>query len=887
MLGKLRPEPTPEERISGPLAEVFRNEFVSPDEPVQAVTERVLAEGAKEGPKYPLLQSGILSTAAKYKSELLTGIGRWFQNAQKRSTNDLKTYVQPLEVAFNKLVHQNLHVEAAAILQRERANQRRYTPEELTQAGFDPKVIDALTKFREYSDKLLENVNKQRVKQGMKPITGEDAYSAARWSGSFRIPVYFKGQGMNEAPVWYIAEHSKKAADGALEHLKSSIDPYKTKIDLDRSVLDTKAGKFGNNQLEAYDIIMKLLGEHNPIVAEMKAVMDKFQEDRAQNMQNFNKHFEKRAGTRGFEGDRPWIDPKQDAKDFLYQQLAYLKSGTEWHYTQDAASKATELLTHPDIRKNQPENVNYATLYAKEKLGFGNSELMRNIENAIQQALGYDKRVFTSANSGLKNMFYHWTFGMGNIPFMALQLAQTAFALPMGHEITKGMKMETMAASAIDAPSILLNWANSPLKPKMSDHQIEMMNYIISNHIADNTVRSDVTSLGKGELIQGAEQLSNISMVMGDYLGRTFTFVTFANALIAKGVPKAEAFKLAEERTAVTFTDMRSGEKPMIFSKMGVAGDLVSPLKSFTFSYLNQFHMVAKQAKEGNPVPLMKFLGVQMALSGAAGLPFIEDIDKTYAFLIDIANWGAASHVPTWMYNLSPKRFLLENLPAFLNTGVISSTTGVDFGTRVSAPSVGSSATALVPQIGIEMAEWASAGKIFLRPDMQTAQEALYSLSPRTAQNVEHMVLPAFKGQKENMFLNPHDPSRGEIHRTPDEQNTKMLGFESLAVAKKKETLFQESRISNWRNEKADALKRDDLPHYLHTQDKDNIKGTVKEIYKLGGSISGEELVKIVMSRELEPETLLKLKIRSGKITDIYQVQRAIEALEKYKEHYQ
>ena len=54
------------------------------------------------------VQSGATMTGIKYNSPLIQGIGRLYQNAQKRSEKPIRDLVYPVEYTFKKLSKQEI-----------------------------------------------------------------------------------------------------------------------------------------------------------------------------------------------------------------------------------------------------------------------------------------------------------------------------------------------------------------------------------------------------------------------------------------------------------------------------------------------------------------------------------------------------------------------------------------------------------------------------------------------------------------------------------------------------------------------------------------------------------------------------------------------------------
>jgi hypothetical protein len=80
-------------------------------------------------------------------------------------------------------------------------------------------------------------------------------------------------------------------------------------------------------------------------------------------------------------------------------------------------------------------------------------------------------------------------------------------------------------------------------------------------------------SFSKGR--RAAELAGKITIGAPETLIRSFAFMAYAEQLRNSGkyANDADIFRLAEERTNASMVDMRSGERPILFNKLGMIGD--------------------------------------------------------------------------------------------------------------------------------------------------------------------------------------------------------------------------------------------------------------------------------------------------------------------------
>lgn len=57
--------------------------------------------------------------------------------------------------------------------------------------------------------------------------------------------------------------------------------------------------------------------------------------------------------------------------------------------------------------------------------------------------------------------------------------------------------------------------------------------------------------------------------------------------------------------------DYRSGERPMVFSKLGGVGELMGTLQTFPMNYYNQWNWAVRESLRGNVVPAVTMFAMQ------------------------------------------------------------------------------------------------------------------------------------------------------------------------------------------------------------------------------------------------------------------------------------
>jgi hypothetical protein len=296
-------------------------------------------------------------------------------------------------------------------------------------------------------------------------------------------------------------------------------------------------------------------------------------------------------------------------------------------------------------------------------------------------------------------------------------------------------------------------------------------------------------------------------------------------------MPESEIFPTAHNAMRDVMVDYNSWERPGIFGKLGLLGDLTAMLTRYKFNQIDQFVRASRYASEGKIGPMATIMSVATMAAGVRGV-----------MLYAIAN-AMVSGISTWMAenNLSKKptsldEMLLEmlhgrnkdlsnmvkfGLPAGLGLNMTGSLSHAD---DIPNDPLG----ALVPQ-SEPIANYAKGAYGFLHdPNMATAKNALYQLSPNS-----------FRGAEENLMFtdkngNYTDPQTGELRtrRTPEGQLVRNGGFRPLQEAN--EALTTETANEAARSQ--GAVKQDIIQKVL--RDIDSNKGITPALQQQFPSIA-------------------------------------------------
>jgi hypothetical protein len=782
------------EKISGEI-------YLSKDPVIDdALINKIKQE--KDGSNVWALTPGALARSELAQSTLVKTVYRLYNNAFKRADFKNRNVIQPVERSISKLINSGengriLH----DVLMRELKNKTDYTADELRSAGVSDNVIMAHLEFRAMMQEALEAQNAARIAKGLKPITAQEAYISARWSGPWRANI----KDSEGKTVWQVAEHSKAEAKRAIDYILSK------EKNLTADDVKYKKGMEKGDGLEAsYLDMLELLDADDPRIDTLRSIYEEYIQGTTEDVANQEKHFKRKTGVRGFAGDRPWA--KNDTKEFFIQQFDYAKNAFKWAESQAATEKAAQLLNNPELLESQKNNISYSKEYAKNQLGYGTAGVFDAIDNSIAEAIGRSPGVMQQALGTAKNFFYLTKLSM-SFPFMATQFLQPAITTPAWHAQLDSLgykhnpALTTLRGIGAGASAALWHYApdkfhRNVAEKAMSPLELEATKYLEANAIIDINPLSDIKKELRAEAVKKLTYVPEQTLRIPEVVARSVAFMSFVSHLQQSGKYDTKSakgrmalFEKAEEMTSLSMTDYRAQERAIAFERGGLTGDAAATLHAYQLNNLMQLTKFFKEAGKGNVKPLATMVGMQALAAGAIGLWFVEDLDDLYQMLI--------SFLPDKEFmeakKFSPKTVMLNNLDDWVAYGAISTISGTNIQTRMKAsdqlpdifqipPAPGKVAGDLFP---FAESVWDTVKLLGMASPSATPNERwqdFYKAAPVGLQGPMES-LPAFN--RGGVSLKPSDLSEGKIIRTPEEKSLRNIGMKSLREQRQTEQDWQ------------------------------------------------------------------------------------------------
>jgi len=341
-------------------------------------------------------------------------------------------------------------------------------------------------------------------------------------------------------------------------------------------------------------------------------------------------------------------------------------------------------------------------------------------------------------------------------------------------------------------------------------------------------------------IARGVDFASKVTITTPETFLRSFAFSAFAHQLKTSGkyANDLEIFRAAEEKTNMALGDYRAGERPMVFTKMGMAGDIAGTLSTFPMNYYNQWGWAARETAKGNWKPAATMFLVQTTIAGAMGLPGFQDADKAWELF---KSWAAENSPKTWaqIKDWSPKQLVMDYLGEDALYGNASTKTGLALTSRVAAPSLTDMVgmptgmvTDLAKQAGGVLGAMAE-------PSKESAAKALMNVAPVGAQGALETgpLRDIMSREREDgqLYLKRNSATpEGDVLRSPADESTRRWGLRSQSEVLTKDETYRVQQRSAQTNAAVTA-SMDKLYNAVRKGDMDKARSYVRLYTALSG----------------------------------------------------
>jgi hypothetical protein len=710
----------------------LKSETQFPDNPnveaglVQARTEPDIAWKASKN-----LESGSTLAAMNRRSTAVQMASRLWQNAEKKADLAIREFIIKKVDKSLRALDKDAIETLSKVMKMEATGNKRFDGAVL-EKHLDAEQLVAYTHIREMFDAALKAQNEARALKGKKPITEHEAYMSSRWGGDFRMPIHDADGKL----VWYLAADSRFGLGRQLAALKREFPALKA-----GEVKVVKAGKAKQGLGEAFSDILDVLGRDDPAIAKIQEAVEKHAQFEGELFRGQTKHHKTKAGVRGYIGDRPGKNPKAEAMAYLSSQVDYAKNAFQWAEFQKAVDEVKKITSDPELLQNQPKNVEYIRDLSRNYLGINEFQAIRNMENGIRDMLGVSPSVIGKAVGGMKTMFLLQKLAV-SAGYLTSNVVQVANVIPhlmdLRHQGYKGNPATALVAGITNGMLMAgshylskyrVDYLGDIKRGPNAEFLMSAFKYAEDNGVTARSIYDESPFDSRGVVSRGVD-LASKTMIIPEVLVRSTAFMTYAQMLKESGKFGKDykaLFQKAEETVNASMVDYRSGERPMIFGKMGIAGNALNTLQTYPMNFWNQWRYFGKEAARGNFGPALTALLIQYGVAGAAGIPGFNDMDKLWSFIKEQLPDSA------WMKvkDIDPKLWLMENLGDSSVYGALSEQLGIGITSRVTAPSpIDMAGSPVAPATDL----WKQAGNVaslVADPTNSTKQaQALYDSTP-------------------------------------------------------------------------------------------------------------------------------------------------------------
>lgn len=685
-------------------------------------------------------------------------------------------------------LQENEKIELHRVLKAGDAEQRRFTPEELAEAGYSKNQIEFVEKFYKMEDYELDLWNEQRLAIGMEPVKARPGHFRSVFKGDFWSLAMEEGPDGKPRIVGFVGTDTKMGYNKVIEDLKAKT-PTLTFTPMKRRGL---SGSYRRSDLaQGMSEIMEWLGKNDPRMEQIRQAVQQITVQNADAWMGADLHALNKKGIWGNEGNKPW--GKDEAKAANEAMKAYLTSWEEAvlsHRNLGVNAELTGLMQNPEVQAKWPNAVEYMNKYTKHMTGTYTSQLAATLNNAIDlttKAVSFGQLGPSAPRAGI-NQFTkrmgQWTQGFGNMVYTGMQWLQLfATAMPEFMRVDNPIQVgDSLQVGFRDALTYFkyknMNDVN------ISDFQKDMFKYAEDRGLLTFSEFDDVSKVTQNKTSRAFDKIVDYNRSnLGETPTRPFVFFVFADLLRKQeNLPDSELFDTAYNLTQYSMTDYHPSERPLMYKDLGVAGQLAGSLQQYKHSYVNQMVQWGKDVGK-HPATAIAGLTAALTLSGYRGLPGYDDADAIVKWLTN--KFGdkqtsiaqiVASNAPEW---------LSYEAPSF---GLLSSETGINFSSRLGMAQ-------LSPESPIEALS-PYAGKAARLGEH--AYETLRGANPKALQNLGMELAPSsIRGLLEDQYstsesgMLENKKGQNEYQRSEFDRSVRRFGLQSLEEYKARDKVYQ------------------------------------------------------------------------------------------------
>lgn len=505
--------------------------------------------------------------------------------------------------------------------------------------AFSPDQRAYLEGVYKAMDARWENANKQLKAAGLPGIPYRQGY----YPGILEADFASVGVDKDGMVVAIAGDNTKWSYNKAKDWLKSQPGVAE--------VVEIKNAKQSNN-FRQNDVLtgllklMKILPDTDPSLPKIKALKE--QVELMTNDQLFGMHLHRlpKKGIQGFNGDRPWLSQEQNAREFHKGLINFFSKAATADELHVPLKKLNEVFGA--YEKEQPNAINATRRWLGQVAGtVGNSnvsEIGRGLNMAlygIMSTFGVGPSKVRGALGMTADLTTQHVLGWFNAQFVGANFIQilqgggpfAAWAsdrlgmnpVSAGKAWTEGMTKGAILMGEYVAPG-------GKVKVPMDTFNRTAFDYARKMGILQFSEIERLHSESQNKYKQMYDSAAEFSMKMGEVGTRPLVFMAMANLIkqskIGGQFPDDIVLEHAYNITQRAMTDYSPEQRPLIYSELGLAGQMLGKFGTYKHNFVGQEITLGKEALKGDPTPFLMMNGLLFALAGTLGMPFMEDALK-------------------------------------------------------------------------------------------------------------------------------------------------------------------------------------------------------------------------------------------------------------------
>ena len=589
-------------------------------------------------------------------------------------------------VIIKKLSPKEL-TEAVQLLQLGDRKQMKITEEIMRKNGYSANQIEFVNKFYEMDKFKLDLWNRKLDEAGMPLVESREGHMPGIFKGDFKQLVLDK----NNKPIGFIGVDFKWQLEAARKKMLERFPDAKF-TEVSRSKLGgsgVQKAQFGEMQE-----VLKMLAEHDPSFADVQKMIDLAIKENSNAAYGAAYHSMKKKGIVGNEGNKPWENPEQNAKDFVKAYLQHWEEGVTSHVMLPFERDMRALMQNPEL-KNSERAKEYVNEYIKNMTGRSVGDVgqaLNTLLDAPFKLTGLGKSTPKEIVNQLNKRAGQWTMGFGNILYTLTQYIQVAqSALPEMQSMARQLKIPL--GEVTPAFTKAVSQLASHYLGKESPADATVFKEARDRGLLTFSEFSDINKITQNKHSAAFDKAVNFSRnELGERPTRPVVFFAAVDVLKRQGLEGKVLYDTAYNMTQAAMIDYHAWERPMMYSSAGVTGNLAGTLATYKHGYLNQLNRFASEARKGNVMPLISAATMLFAFAGLRGIPGYDDLNSVVEYMTE--KFGGKRQ------NIS--EITMSNLPEWSKSGALSASTNVNMQGRLSTANV-------LPDSPIEaISPWAS-----------------------------------------------------------------------------------------------------------------------------------------------------------------------------------